>query len=81
MARILIIDDDHILTSMLAGQVSAAGHQVDEVHNLTRGLASVNDGAYDVVLLELIGNSIVKVLNHFFGGLDSSVEILESQTD
>lgn len=77
MARILIIDDDKVLTDMLAGQVAAAGHQVDEVHNLTEGLASVNSAAYDVVLLDVQlpdGNGLDHV--HRFRAAASGPEII-----
>ncbi len=53
MAYILIVDDDHTLTTMLTEQMQSVGHDADAVHNLTDGVSAVNTSPYDVVLLDV----------------------------
>lgn len=53
MANILIIDDDQILVTMLAGQMKSAGHIATTANSLSEGLAKLNGDAFDVVLLDV----------------------------
>jgi len=53
MAKILILDDDKVLCSMLYGQLEEAGHSAVMSHSLRSGLECVNEDAFDVVLLDV----------------------------
>lgn len=52
MARILIIDDDDILTAMVAGRLGADGHDVQAVHEGDRALAAIQRSQPDLVILD-----------------------------
>ncbi|MFA7463445.1 MAG: sigma-54 dependent transcriptional regulator [Syntrophales bacterium] len=51
--KILIIDDDKILTDMLGDLVRHMGHDVQIVHTLEEGLEHVNRSSFDAVFLDV----------------------------
>lgn len=51
-ARILVIDDDAPLRTMLAQGLGRAGYQVDEAQNGLHGLRKVVSAAYDAVVVD-----------------------------
>ena len=51
---ILLIDDDVSLCTLIAEFLSAQEYHVDSVHTGPRGLASAIEGAYDLVLLDVM---------------------------
>jgi two-component system NtrC family response regulator len=53
MANILIIDDDHILTTMLVSQMETSGHSATAANSIREGLNSIHEAEYDVVLLDV----------------------------
>jgi two-component system NtrC family response regulator len=53
MPRILVVDDDRTLSTMLAGQMKAAGHSAEEANTLEDGLKKINRAAFDIVLLDV----------------------------
>ncbi|MDX9973934.1 MAG: sigma-54 dependent transcriptional regulator [FCB group bacterium] len=53
MARILIIDDDSMLCSMLSRWIQRLGHEVDSAHTRETGLAATWANSYDVVYLDV----------------------------
>lgn len=53
MAKILIIDDDTVLCSMLYEQMLAANHKATMAHNLKTGVEKVTSESFDVVLLDV----------------------------
>ncbi|MDO9262911.1 MAG: sigma-54 dependent transcriptional regulator [Desulfosalsimonadaceae bacterium] len=53
MARILIIDDDLDICDVLLKFSEGLHHQAFAVHTLTDGLASAQNGNYDLILLDL----------------------------
>lgn len=77
MAHILIVDDDIILTEMLAGQMRVSGHSTEAVHTLGDGLKAARHGSFDIVLLDVQlpdGNGLEKVVN--FKKVHSNPEII-----
>lgn len=52
MARILIIDDDDILTATVAGRLGTDGHDVQAVHEGDRALAAIQRAQPDLVILD-----------------------------
>ncbi len=53
MARILVIDDDQTLSTMLVNQLVAAGHLAEAANTLTHGLQKASGEEFDVVLLDV----------------------------
>lgn len=53
MARVLIIDDDIEICSMLADLVTSVDHQAEYVTTLRQGLLKTKEGGYDVVFLDV----------------------------
>lgn len=53
MAKILIIDDDHVLTQMLFEQLEANGHDAIPAYTLAGGLALLEQELFDIVLLDV----------------------------
>lgn len=53
MAKILILDDDKVLCSMLAEQMERAGHQATKTFNLAEGLTAVHQNSFDIILLDV----------------------------
>lgn len=53
MARILIVDDDPVLCSMLVKQLGRKGYETGSSNTLQQGLALAKEGGWDVVLLDV----------------------------
>ncbi len=53
MAKILIIDDDHVLAQMLFEQLEANGHDATPAYTLAGGLALLEQELFDIVLLDV----------------------------
>ncbi|MCX6567467.1 MAG: sigma-54 dependent transcriptional regulator [Candidatus Aminicenantes bacterium] len=53
MARVLIIDDDQIISDWIADVVTRLGHQAVSTHLLREGLRKVQSAAFDVVFLDV----------------------------
>lgn len=53
MAKVLVIDDDHVLSKMLVGQIESSGHQADSVGLLAEGREFLLTSPVDVVLLDV----------------------------
>ena len=53
MAHVLIVDDDPVLTDMLAGQLTLSGHSPQAVHTLSDGVTAARKGRFDIVLLDV----------------------------
>jgi two-component system, OmpR family, phosphate regulon response regulator PhoB len=53
MARILLVDDDPSVTTMLCAFLRAAGHVVDVAHTLRDGRRSTEDALHDAYVLDL----------------------------
>jgi DNA-binding NtrC family response regulator len=54
MARILIIDDEESLRSLLRRVLTRAGHETQEVGDGKAGLKAVGEGAFDLVITDII---------------------------
>ena len=54
MAKVLLVDDDRELTSMLVEYLSQEGLQADAVHNGEDGVNKALSGAYDIVVLDVM---------------------------
>src|ERR1700730_3455793 len=52
--RILLIDDDQAISSLVAGALSTAGYAVERDGTGTDGLQRATSGGYDLVILDLI---------------------------
>jgi len=52
--RVLLIDDDTRLTAMLSDYLAAAGFQVESRPTAERGLAALERGGWDAVVLDLM---------------------------
>ncbi|MHB8910295.1 MAG: sigma-54-dependent transcriptional regulator [Syntrophales bacterium] len=64
MARVLIIDDDEILSDMLAEVVSDMGHTASRAYTLRAGLKEAEAGDFAVILLDVNlpdGNGLTKI--------------------
>jgi len=53
LARVLIIDDDEIMSAMLAQMVSRAGHNPSQAATLQDGLKKATNNDFDVVFLDI----------------------------
>ncbi len=53
MARVLVIDDDPMMSRVLIKTVARIDHQADSALTLKKGLARVATGNYDVVILDV----------------------------
>lgn len=53
MPKILVIDDDKILSTMLVNQLKASGHMAEEANTLNDGLKMASSTDYDIVLLDV----------------------------
>jgi DNA-binding NtrC family response regulator len=53
MARILIIEDEHLLRWSLVQRLEKVGHSVDTAASLAQAVRRIEQGAPDVVLLDL----------------------------
>jgi DNA-binding response OmpR family regulator len=54
MAKVLLVDDDRELTSMLVEYLTQEGLQADAVHNGEEGVNKALSGAYDIVVLDVM---------------------------
>src|SRR5215471_12118267 len=54
MRRVLVIDDDQELCTMLARYLAREGFSVEAVYSGTRGLERALEGQHDVVLLDIM---------------------------
>jgi CheY-like chemotaxis protein len=52
--KILLVDDDAFLRDMYATKFSELGHEIDAADSSETALAKLQDGVYDVVLLDVI---------------------------
>jgi two-component system NtrC family response regulator len=53
MAKILIIDDDQLISDWIANVVTRLGHQAVSTHLLREGLRKVRSASFDVVFLDV----------------------------
>jgi CheY-like chemotaxis protein len=53
MARILVIDDDEAIRSVVTLLLSRKGHQVETAQNGRRGMKLVEDGQFDLLLVDI----------------------------
>ncbi len=54
MAKILVIDDDHMLREMLCEYLSRAGYEVSEAEDGVQGLKAYTDNPTDLVITDLM---------------------------
>lgn len=52
--KILLVDDDAFLRDMYATKFSELGHEIDAADSSETALAKLQEGTYDVVLLDVI---------------------------
>jgi len=52
--RVLLIEDDHDLASAVAGLLGDEGFIVEQRHDGESGFAAARDGAYDVIVLDIM---------------------------
>ncbi len=52
-ARVLVVDDDPLLTGWLVDALAADGHEVDAAHDGHGALQRLENGAYDLILSDL----------------------------
>ncbi len=77
MARVLIIDDDEILSDMLAEVVTDMGHTASRAFTLSDGLQEAGMGDFAVILLDVNlpdGNGLTKI--PVLRGCCSSAEVI-----
>lgn len=53
MAKILVVDDDEIICSLLKALCSTMGHEATLTYRLEDGLKEINSDEYDLVLLDI----------------------------
>ncbi|MEN8189629.1 MAG: sigma-54 dependent transcriptional regulator [Thermodesulfobacteriota bacterium] len=53
MARVLVIDDDCRLCTMMQKQLKRRGHQAETVNTLREGIEAARQGDWDVILLDV----------------------------
>jgi len=54
MARVLLIDDDELVRSMLDRHLARAGHEVVLAENGRLGLEAFRNGTFDIVVTDII---------------------------
>lgn len=52
--RVLVIEDEPSVAQMLVDVLEADGHEVETAENGRRGLEKIRNGAYDVILSDLL---------------------------
>jgi len=52
--KILLVDDDAFLRDMYATKFSELGHEIDAADAAETAVAKLQDGTYDIVLLDMI---------------------------
>jgi len=67
--RVLVVDDEHEVATLLVEVVAAAGHQVDVAHNGRAALEHLTQHAYDLVLTdtkmpEMDGVALYRQIEH-----------------
>jgi two-component system NtrC family response regulator len=64
MARVLVIDDDHIFRETFMGQIAHVGYHCDGAENLREGVDKARKGNYDLIFLDVLlpdGNGLKKL--------------------
>ena len=64
MAKILVIDDELLIRTMLSEVIKSLGHEVVVKENLTQGLAAAQESCFDVVYLDVLlpdGNGLESI--------------------
>ena len=81
--RILIIEDDESLASMLSEYLGAAGMRVDAAHDARSGLAALSDVKPDLVILDLMLPDLdgFEVCRRIRAGSDVPVLMLTARGD
>lgn len=54
MGKVLLVDDDRDMTSMLAEYLRLEGHSVDVTHSGPAGLETARGGDFDIVILDVM---------------------------
>lgn len=72
MARILVIDDDNELRSILRAALEVAGHQVWEAADGAQGIRTFRQWPADIILCDVVmpvkeGLETIRELRHLFG--------------
>lgn len=82
--RILIIDDDKVLCSLLSAYLKTEGMIIDLAHDAAEGQARALGGKYSLIILDVIfpgGQNGFKVLQKIRTKTDMPVLILTSRSD
>jgi len=66
--NILIVDDDQVMAQSIQSVLNTRGHNVQMVHNPLKALEKIEEGAFDLVLLdvmmpEMTGFQLIDALN------------------
>lgn len=86
MGRILVIDDDPMIRSLLSKYFTVKGHQVIEAEDGAHGIGLARKGRPDVVILDmdmpvLDGYSTLRILRHSDNIPQVPVVVLTAKTD
>jgi len=70
--RVLMVDDDEALCSLLQTYLTSSGFVVDTVFNGQAGIAALNKNTYDIVLLDVMlpkvdGYKVLESIRHMSG--------------
>jgi CheY-like chemotaxis protein/anti-sigma regulatory factor (Ser/Thr protein kinase) len=81
--RILIVDDDRALRHVLAALLADAGHHVDQAGDGPEALARLDEGGFDIVLLDvgLPGMSGLDLLAHARAAASPPIVIMMTTDD
>lgn len=84
MARIIIVDDDEIVTEIASDALDAAGHMTSAVHDGADALAAIGGSDPDVVILDytlpgITGMEILRQLRLLPHASDTPVMMLTSK--
>lgn len=82
--RILIIDDDKVLCSLLSTYLKTEGLETDLAHNVKEGQAKALDGKYSLIILDIIftgEQNGFTVLKNIRAKIDTPVLMLTSRSD
>lgn len=85
-ARILVVDDSRLSATKLAFAMRALGHQTETASNGAEALARLCEGAFDVILLDIVmpemdGYAVLKALKSDEGLRDIPVIVISSLDD
>ncbi|OBQ52095.1 sigma-54-dependent transcriptional regulator [Halodesulfovibrio spirochaetisodalis] len=64
MAKILVVDDELLIRTMLSEVITSLGHEVIAKENLTQGLAAAKEICFDVIYLDVLlpdGNGLESI--------------------